>query len=155
LQDNDSDVRRAAVQALAENYHVHEETFPLLKQCLQDNDSDVRRAAVPALAENYHVHEETFPLLKQCLQDNDRDVREAAVQALAILKYDNSIKKMLLSIDLDNRPPWLDPIESITLIRIEKVANKLNLSPEQIYQYYQEISVDIPLQLEWHNKSAP
>lgn len=79
------------------------------------------------------------------------DVRQAAVGALARLNYDNSIKNKFLSLDLDSLFPWLDPLEPITQTRVEQAEEQLNLRPEEIRQYYQEISVDIPLILEWLN----
>jgi hypothetical protein len=56
-----------------------------------------------------------------------------------------------LSRDLDSFTPWLDPLELITQTRVEQAAEKLNLSTNVIRQLYQEITVDIPLILEWLN----
>ncbi|MDT4291908.1 HEAT repeat domain-containing protein [Methylomonas sp. MO1] len=149
LQAEHSEVRSAAVSALTEHYRDQAETFPLIKQCLQAEHSEVRSAAVSALTEHYRDQAETFPLIKQCLQDEDSEVRRTAVSALAQKNYAESIKRRLLSRDLDNLDPWLDILEAITQVRIEKAAKRLNLSAEEIRQHYEEISVDIPLILEW------
>jgi HEAT repeat protein len=148
LQNEHSDVRWAAVDALAQHYRDQADTYPLLKDCLQDEDSDVRRAAVKALAEHYRDQADTYPLLKGCLQDEDSDVRRAAVKALAKWHYSEGIKALLLSRDLDNSYPWLDPQEPISQQHITQAAEKLKLSETEIRHHYEEIIVNIPLILE-------
>ncbi|TRW92835.1 sister chromatid cohesion protein PDS5, partial [Candidatus Methylobacter oryzae] len=141
-------VRRAAIEALAQHYQDRTETYPLLTQCLQDKDENVRRTAIEALAQHYQDRTETYPLLKLCLQDKHEDIRQEALGALAQHNFEN-VKIKLLSRDLDSIAPWQDPLEPITEDQVEQVAKKLNLSPETIRQHYQEIALKIPLQLEW------
>ena len=154
LQDDFDAVRRIAVIILARHYRYRSETYGLLKQCLRDNSGHVRSAAIDALAEHYRNQTETNALIKHRLQDNYGSVRQAAVRSLAELNYDNSIKKKLLSLDLDSLYPWLDPLEPITQTRVEQVAEILNLNTYAIRKYYQEIAVDIPLTLEWLNQDS-
>jgi hypothetical protein len=54
-----------------------------------------------------------------------------------------------LSCDFDKIFPWQDPFAPITENQVEQAAKKPNLSPEAIRQRYQEITLEIPLQLEW------
>ncbi|MEG4093074.1 HEAT repeat domain-containing protein, partial [Microcoleus sp. Pol12B4] len=62
--DDDSDVRRAAVQELARGWKDDPETLPILKQRAQsDDDSDVRRAAVQELARGWKDEPGIFELL--------------------------------------------------------------------------------------------
>jgi len=147
LQDKHEAVRRSAIWALAGYYQDQPETYPLITQCLQDEHEDVRQAAVGALAENYQDRPEIYPLLTLSLQDKHEDVRQEAVGAFA--NNYQLVKRKLLSRDFDSQDPWLDPFEPITEDQIEQAAKKLNLSPEAIRQHYQEIAVEIPLQLEW------
>jgi predicted NACHT family NTPase len=84
IADNDRDVRRAAVQALASNFKEHPDTLRLLKErAIADNDEYVRRAAVQALASNFKEHPDILPLLKErAIADNDKYVRRVALDAL-------------------------------------------------------------------------
>ncbi|MBW4573391.1 MAG: HEAT repeat domain-containing protein [Tolypothrix carrinoi HA7290-LM1] len=85
IADNDSDVRRAAVEALVSNFKDDPDTLPLLKErAIADYEWYVRRAAVEALVSNFKDDPDTLPLLKErAIADYDGDVQRAAVQALA------------------------------------------------------------------------
>jgi HEAT repeat protein len=148
LQNEHETVRQAAVGALAEYYQDRSEIYPLLKQCLQNEHETVRQAAIWALAEHYQDRPETYPLLKQCLQDENETVRRGALGALAEQNF-QYVKRKLLSRDFDSMDPWQDPLEPITETQVEQATKKLNLGREAIRQHYQEIALEIPLQLEW------
>ncbi|MGB3653118.1 MAG: HEAT repeat domain-containing protein, partial [Rivularia sp. (in: cyanobacteria)] len=83
--DEDSFVRRAAVEELARNFKDDPDTLPWLKQRAQtDEYSVVRCAALQELAGNFKDDPDTLPILKQRAQtDEDLFVRGAAVEELA------------------------------------------------------------------------
>jgi len=138
-----------AVWALAEYYRDQAETYGLLKQCLQNEKSNVCPTAIRALAEHYRDQPETYSLLKLYLQNEDKYIRQTAVAGLAKY-YQDEIKQKLLLHNFYSLYYGIDPIKPIIKERVTKAARKLNLSPEIIRQHYEEISVDIPLKLAWH-----
>jgi len=150
LQDRHESVRQAAVGVLPEHYQDRLETYPLLTQCLQDRHESVRQAAVWALDDYYQDQPETYLLITNCLQDEHEDVRRAALGFLTEQNFQDVKRKLLLR-DFDNSSMtlWLDPLEAITKDQVERAAKQLNLSPKAIRQHYQEIALEIPLQLEW------
>jgi HEAT repeat protein len=84
-QDDNWDVRGAAVEELAKNFKDDLDIKPILKQrATQDDDSDVRYAVVEELAKNFKDDPDTKTILKQrAIRDDDSDVRYAAVEELA------------------------------------------------------------------------
>ncbi|MEH2070507.1 MAG: NACHT domain-containing NTPase [Nostoc sp.] len=81
--DAHSDVRRAAVQELANHFKDDPDTKSILKERTHDNDSDVRRAAVQELAKHFKDDPDTKSILKErAAHDANSDVRRAAFQEL-------------------------------------------------------------------------
>ena len=101
------------------------------------------------IPKHYYDRAETYTLLTQCLHDEHSDVRQAGVGALALHNYGDGIKPFLLSSDLDGSNSWQDPLVVITKDRVRRAAEHLNLTRTEIRQHYSDISVDIPLILEW------
>ncbi|TVP60231.1 MAG: HEAT repeat domain-containing protein, partial [Nodularia sp. (in: Bacteria)] len=64
--DDDSDVRRVAIQALASNYKDDPQTKTILQQRATDDDSDVRGAAIEALAKHSRNQAELFDIYYNC-----------------------------------------------------------------------------------------
>jgi HEAT repeat protein len=85
LDDADSDVRSAAVSALASLVATDEPTKAAITAKLHDDDNNVRRAAVSALASLVATDEPTKAAITAKLNDDDNNVRSAAVSALASL----------------------------------------------------------------------
>jgi hypothetical protein len=83
--DENEDVRRAAIRALAQGWKDDPETLPILKdRARNDEDNYVRSAAIEALAQGWKDDPETLPLLKDhARNDEDNYVRRAAIRALA------------------------------------------------------------------------
>lgn len=146
-QEQNISIKHMAFDALARCFK--EFTRSLLEERLMSlEDGSV---CIWTLSKHYQDRLETYQLIKQCLQHNDVSVRQAAVEALVKRNYNDDIKNKLLLRDFDRNHSWLDPLESITQARVAKAAKKLKLSPEAIRQHYQEITLEIPLILEWQN----
>ncbi|KAK4206044.1 hypothetical protein QBC37DRAFT_301588, partial [Rhypophila decipiens] len=82
LEDEDGDVRRAAVEALQGQSGLPEEILQGIAKRLEHKDGDVRRAAVWALQGQSGLPEEILQGIAKRLEDEDGDVRRAAVEAL-------------------------------------------------------------------------
>ncbi|MEH2228397.1 MAG: NACHT domain-containing NTPase, partial [Nostoc sp.] len=84
-QDDNWNVRRAAVQELAKNFKDDPDTKIWLKERItQDDNWNVRRAAVQGLANNFKNDPDTKIILKErATQDNHQLVRRTAVEGLA------------------------------------------------------------------------
>ena len=82
LPDKDSDVRRAAADALGKQTALSEDTVSALIRALPDKDSDVRRAAADALGKQTALSEDTVSILIRALEDEDSDVRHIVAYAL-------------------------------------------------------------------------
>ncbi|MEA5553463.1 HEAT repeat domain-containing protein [Anabaena cylindrica UHCC 0172] len=86
---DNTDLRSAAVKALAENFKKNLDTLIILKQLLKQlstsiEDRKVQRAAVKALVANYKDMPDTFTILKQLITYNDNINYHWGVQ-LAVL----------------------------------------------------------------------
>ncbi|MCP4698825.1 MAG: hypothetical protein GY862_18535, partial [Gammaproteobacteria bacterium] len=84
-KDDNSNVRHAAIQALAQHYRDAPGVLPLLRErAVADKKEWPRRAAVQALAQHYRDDPGTLPLLRErAVADEDVNIRSTAVQALA------------------------------------------------------------------------
>ena len=130
--DDQAGVRTTAVQALAQGFAQHPETFTLLwKRAEEDDDADVRTTAVQALAEGFAQHPETFTLLKRWAQSDPAE----GVRRSSILGWAQNLKSLLsrqlLSRDLDGVQPGVDPYEVIDANRIADAATRLRPTPRR------------------------
>ena len=91
LDDEGSDVRRSAVEALGRSGSP--EVIPQLLHALTDKDSDVRWSAVEALGKIDSP--EAIPGLLHALTDKDSDVRWSAVEALGKIGSPEAIPGLL------------------------------------------------------------
>ncbi|KAF1365074.1 hypothetical protein EJ07DRAFT_97345 [Lizonia empirigonia] len=82
LEDEDSDVRRAAIKALQGWTNLTEEMLQAIAARLEDEDSDVRWAAIKALQGQDNLTEEILQATAARLEDEDSDVRREAIEAL-------------------------------------------------------------------------
>jgi HEAT repeat protein len=79
--DDDWQIRRSAVQALAAGWPADEHTRALLAQATTDDDWQVRRSAMRALVRGW-PDQQTRTLLERAATDSDDDVRQDAWQGL-------------------------------------------------------------------------
>jgi len=115
MRDNDSDVRRAAAQALGA---LGETALESLLWALRDNDSDVRQAAAQALGA-LGDPQALEPLLR-ALRDDDSDVRQAAAQALGALGDPQALKPLLRALRDDD-----SDVRQAAAQALEQLADKL------------------------------
>ena len=85
LEDEDEDVRTAAVQALGKSPEAVARHGAAIAQRLEDEDANVRNAAVEALGESPEAVAQHGVAIAQRLEDERWDVRKAAVRALGKL----------------------------------------------------------------------
>ncbi|MCX7098093.1 MAG: hypothetical protein NTV43_09365 [Methylococcales bacterium] len=128
-----------------------ESTRDLLEEQLMFGETDTKILCIWTLTKHYQNRVEIYLLIKQYLQHDNVGVRRAAVEALVKKNYSDSVKSKLLLQDFDNNYSWLDALKPITQARVKEAAEKLNLSSKAIRQHYQEITLEIPLILEWQN----
>ncbi|KAI9764403.1 MAG: hypothetical protein M1839_005897, partial [Geoglossum umbratile] len=83
LENEDEDVRRAAVKALSSQPSMSEEILQAIVARLGDEDEYVRRAAAEALSRQPSMSEEILQAIVARLGDEDKYVRWAAVKALS------------------------------------------------------------------------
>ncbi|MGC9947605.1 MAG: HEAT repeat domain-containing protein [Bryobacteraceae bacterium] len=121
------------------------EAAPKLTGALDDPDPEVRTATVESI-ERLGDGDAVLPL-KAALDDADGETRQAAVKALVKIR-DRAVEKTLLSRDLDEADPWIDPNDSITEARIEEAAACLGLTRDKVYSLYASIAADFHLQFE-------
>ncbi|MEH2138435.1 HEAT repeat domain-containing protein, partial [Nostoc sp.] len=92
-QDDDSNVRYAAVQELAKHFKYHADLFDIYYQCAVDNafkgsheppyNPNPRRIALEIIIKQFPQHEQTLPLLcDRAENDPDEQVREYAQKKL-------------------------------------------------------------------------
>jgi hypothetical protein len=151
-QDQDADVRRAAVQALASAFGSREDTFTLLRSYIeQDQDAYVRGAAVQALASAFGSREDTFTLLRSYIeQDQDATVRAEAFLRWAQGTYPSS-DLVLVSRDVDGIAPGIDPRQPIDTGRIQMVVQISGWTAAEVRSRYERLVDDfgMPLTLTW------
>jgi type I restriction enzyme S subunit len=84
MNDDNSNVRQAAIQALGQMSIADPETMEMLKMvAMNDDNSNVRQAAIQALGQTGIADAETVHLLKMtAMNDENGNVRQAAIQTL-------------------------------------------------------------------------
>jgi GTPase SAR1 family protein len=102
---------------------------------LQDikEDQTIRQAAIKALGEIGGIR--VLECLKTYYQNADENLRRAALQGLA-QSCEDEIDRRLLSEDLDDSYPWLDPLSPITEDQIANAAARLKKPLPEIQQRY-------------------
>ncbi|KAH7010700.1 uncharacterized protein B0I36DRAFT_356598 [Microdochium trichocladiopsis] len=82
LEDEDGDVRRAAIEAFQGQSSLPIEMVTAIAARLEHEDGDVRLAAIEALEGQSSLPIETTTAIAAGLEHEDRDVREAAIEVL-------------------------------------------------------------------------
>lgn len=95
LQDVNSDVRAAAIQALRAQVSTDPEVKAAVMKLLADQNSNVRAAAVSALGQIVDPDATIKGGMLLLLQDKNSDVRAEAVKALSAVASDDTIKAAL------------------------------------------------------------
>jgi HEAT repeat protein len=143
LDDPDPMVSHAAVEALGK---LGDKTaVPALLARLDGPNVSDRRRAVEILGEL--GDKDAIPALTTHLEDADDSLRPSVVGALARIR-NVPMERKLLSLDLDDGDPWIDPKASITEARLEQAAERLGLTRDKVYSLYASIAVDFHLQFE-------
>ncbi|MBX9258944.1 HEAT repeat domain-containing protein, partial [Desmonostoc muscorum CCALA 125] len=81
--DENWNVRRATIEALAKNFLGEPQTKTILQDCATDEDGNVQLAAIQALAKNFPQDPQTKTILQDCATDKNWIVQDAAIKALA------------------------------------------------------------------------
>ena len=125
-KDEDSDVRQAAVEALANLKPLDPASLTVLCQAAKDKDWHVRQAAVQALANLKTLDPESLTVLLNATKDWASDVRQAAVQALANLKSLDPESLAVL------HEATKDPDGNVRYAAVQALANLKSLDPESL-----------------------
>jgi HEAT repeat protein len=95
LQDQDADVRRAVIEALADIQREDSVAIPAIAHALQDQSADIRGSAAAALGRFGSAAAQTAPVLVAALKDEDASVRLNAVKSLAAIAPPKSAETSL------------------------------------------------------------
>lgn len=136
-EGNTDSVRGGAIEALGWDLNEWPETFELLLRWAAGGDREsVRNAALNALAWNFAHRPET----RDTARDRARDDASPEVRKMATFcfarTFEQGAPRRLLTRDLDDFVPGIDPYEVIGLSRIEEAAAKLNEHPDTIRDHY-------------------
>jgi Ribonuclease G/E len=82
------------------------------------------------------------------LSADDAAIRSAALGGLSRTCEDKTDRK-LLSRDLDDLQPYLDPQEAIDEARVRQAAKKLKIPAEEVRRRYEALAQRFGLKLEW------
>jgi hypothetical protein len=125
VEDEGSDTRGAALQALAKQWPDEATRSLLTQRAVEDEDSDTRGAALQALAKKW-TDETTRSLLTQrALVAPVEQERGEACSLLAAMH--SELGRILMTRDLDGMFPYLDPIKRIPRKHLEKAAEKAGI----------------------------
>ena len=117
-----------------------------LMACLDDPDESVHQAAASALGKIGDAR--GISILRERLSNNDSQIRREALFGLAGTCQDE-IDRQLLSRNIDQEPPFLDPQEEIGGSQVRQAARKLKLSMEEVKRRYETLAVRFGLKLAW------
>jgi hypothetical protein len=102
----------------------------LSQRAVQDDDGDPRSAALQALAEKWPDQATRDLLTLRALEAPDISERGAACSAMG--KLHSQFGRILPTRDLDGTGPYLDPLEPIPRMHIEKAAARAGIRPDDI-----------------------
>lgn len=88
--------------------------------------------------------------LREQLSSGDAWRRQAVVDAL--VGECSLTDRVLLSVACDGEPAWTDPLEPITVQRVELCASRLQISPEAVRARYEALAPEFGLRLAWSNR---
>lgn len=86
--------------------------------------------------------------LTKWLRASEEETRRRAVRELARVRG-SEVERVLVSSDMDNLGPWLDPVEPITAARVARAAKVLGTTVEDARAKYEAIRAVYRLVLEW------
>jgi hypothetical protein len=99
---------------------------------------------------------EATELVISTLNHKDNEVRQSAIGALSRLRGTiDETDRILLSEDLDDIDPYLDPREPVTMERVEAASETLNISVDETRSRYESLAPTFHLTLAWRPTSAP
>ena len=140
LDDPDARVRRAGIRLLGQLGDKRAKD-PLII-LLEDRDHQVCVAAAAALTAL--GVDRGSSALREFLDHGSPERRKAAVKELVRLRGQPK-EGTLLSRDLDETDPWIDPITPITEMRIEAAARVLGIPTPEVRALYESIAADFHL----------
>jgi hypothetical protein len=91
-----------------------------------------------------------FFLLERAVQDADAGPRSTALLGWAQLSGKRQ-HALLLSRDVDGIAPGLDPLEPISAAHLQKVADRLGMTIEDVQSAYEALAREVPIQLSWQS----
>ncbi len=111
LEDEVPDIRKVALEAMAEICGFSQDCLEMVVRRLYDENSEVRLAVVELLGKSGEP--ETIPYLLQALDDDDDWVRIRAMEALASSRERQATPKLVSLLVSDNKLIVLKVIESL------------------------------------------
>ena len=143
LNDPDKGVRCSVITILGQ-LGDKQAVAPLLAK-VEEPDEDVVAAAAEAL---YKLDSpEAGGILERLLQSPAQQLRRTALRMRA--KRRDKPDRRLLSKDLDDMPPWLDPHVPITEDRVARAATAVGLAPDEVRSRYEALADEFKLKLAW------
>ncbi|HEU0077328.1 MAG TPA: DUF4062 domain-containing protein [Longimicrobiaceae bacterium] len=151
-EDNSGNVRAAAVYELISGFADRPGTFDLARKWVKEDANErVRRVAVEALIESFADLPEAASLIREVAEDDvSSEVRCAAILQWSV-RLNSNLSEILLTRDLDQSYPGIDPHEVIDPVRVAHAAERLGESPETIRDEYEKLVREhgFPLRLSW------
>ncbi|NDV18767.1 HEAT repeat domain-containing protein [Pseudodesulfovibrio sp. JC047] len=111
VEDEESDVRRVAIEGLASFTEFRDAWLPLVLQRLNDESKDVRLTVVETLGQNYDG--ETLPHLIDTLDDEDDWVKIRAMDALGEHGAQEAVPLMIDMLQDSNRFVVMKAVEAL------------------------------------------
>ena len=153
-KDPDGYVRREALELLAQWQREEPATWELIREAgSKDPDVSVRYMAIKLLADGQKDDPTTWELIREvAMKDPSASLRSHACELLiSAANCDELQRKMMLRNLDEERSVWYDPKEPVTSRRVAYVAQKLDLSVDEVHRQYEAIAerLQIALDLEW------
>ena len=131
MQDEASEPRIAALEALAEKWPDETTRRMLAERAVNDEDFQLRRAALGALAKNWQ-DETTRKLLTESVGDPSLTGAQRAWFWVKLGKMHSEFGRILPTKDLDGLAPYLDPLRPISRKHIKQAAKKAGIPADRI-----------------------
>jgi hypothetical protein len=153
-KDPERYVRHEALKLLVQWQREEPATWELIREAAsKDPDVSVRSMAITLLADGQKDDPTTWKLIREAaMRDPSASLRSRACNFLLRAANCNELHQKMMVKNLDEEwNGWHDPQESITSRRVAYVAQKLDLSIDEVRRQYEVIAdrLQIELSLEW------
>jgi hypothetical protein len=157
MNDMNEYVRRQALALLAEDQKDDPTTWQLIREAAtKDRHAAVREAALELLSRGQKGDPITWQLIRSAaMRDPTVSGRSQACKLLLSAFNCDEIHRRMMLINLDEVLWRYDPKEPVTSQRIAYVAQKLNLSIDEVRRQNEVIAdrLQIELDLEWRKSN--